>query len=153
MKRVVCLLPVLALAAGCGPGKAPVVVHPVSGQVNYNGKPAAGVQVFLLPTSAPIVPDIPSNPHGVTGSDGRFKLTTFTEGDGAAEGGYQVILLWPMETSEEAENSTDRFLGWYDAVHSTLTAHIKPGDNSLSTFNLPLVTRPPDAVQGVPGRN
>jgi hypothetical protein len=142
----------LACALGCG-GKTPVKTHPVSGQVLVGGKPAAGVQVFLLPTSAPTVPDIPSNPFGVTDAEGRFTLGTYAPGDGAAEGGYQVIFLWPPETPEGEEATTDRFLGWYDAVHTTLTAHIKPGDNTLPTFKLPVVTRPPEAVQGVPGRN
>ena len=47
MKRIGCLL-ILALA-GCGvPG--PVATHPVSGSVTYEGKPAPGVKVFLVPT-------------------------------------------------------------------------------------------------------
>lgn len=155
MNRVAGLAALLTLACavgGCG-AKLPVRTYPVSGQVLYGGKPAAGVQVFLLPTSAPTVPDIPSNPRGLTGADGRFTLGTFTAEDGAAPGGYQVILLWPPETTEGEEATTDRLLGWYSAVHSQLTTDIKPEENRLPVFNLPVVTRPPDAVQGVPGRN
>src|SRR6478736_1752146 len=78
--------------AGCG-ATGPVRCHPVSGQVTYDGKPAAGVRVYLMPTSAPMVPVIPANPHAVTGPDGRFKLSTYADGDGAPEGGYQVVMI------------------------------------------------------------
>src|SRR5215208_2481339 len=85
----------LLLAAGCGSSDGGAVVpHPVAGRVMYDGKPAVGVVVTLLPTDAPMVPRIPQNPHAVTGPDGRFAISTFAEGDGAAEGGYQVILTW-----------------------------------------------------------
>ena len=156
MSRLCCLLLFAFLAcaaAGCGKGKESIATHPVSGQVFYAGKPAEGVVVYFYPTSAPMVPDIPSNPHGITGPDGKFTLTTFTSGDGAAEGGYQVILLWPPPAAEGEEVTSDRLLGWYDAAHSTLTAQVKPGSNTFPGFNLRTVTRPPEVSQGVPGRN
>jgi 5-hydroxyisourate hydrolase-like protein (transthyretin family) len=145
------LLLVPLLLAGCGKQES-VKVYPVSGQVIYNGQPAAGVKVFLFPTSAPMVPRIPSNPRGETDNDGRFTLTTYTSGDGAAEGGYQVLLLWP-DGSDGEEATGDRLLGWYDVVNSKLTAQIQSGSNTLPTFNLPRKTQPPEAVQGIPGRN
>ena len=147
---------VLALAAaGCDSGPAKVPVHPVTGQVYYDGKPAVGVQVFLFPTSAPTVPDIPVNPHGTTGPDGRFTLGTYTDSDGAAEGGYQVVLSWPMSEGGEAreESNQDRLLGWYTVARSRLTATIKPGANDLP-LRLPAVKLPPsESGGGIPGRN
>src|SRR5262245_18770575 len=104
MRSRFCLFAVLAIA-GCDSTADAVTVQPVTGKVLYDGKPAAGVKVFLLPTSAPMIPQIPSNPHGTTGPDGSFTLTTFKDRDGAAEGGYQVILLWPPETKEGEETS------------------------------------------------
>ncbi len=143
------------LSAGCGRGRTPVAVHPVKGQVLYAGKPAAGVKVYLLPTSAPTVPDVPNNPHGVTGSDGNFQLTTFKENDGAAEGGYQVIMVWPPATKSDdlEESDSDRLMGWYGPVHSKLTAQIKTGENVLGPFKLATISVPPSAVEGIPGRN
>ena len=141
-------------AAGCGSGGPAVTVHPVNGQVLYAGKPAKGVRVFFMPTSAPGVPDIPANPRGVTDAEGRFKLTTFTPEDGAAEGGYQVLLFWPPEVKDhEEEANTDRLMGWYDAAHSKLTAQLKAGSNSVPPFNLPALSNPPSASEGIPGRN
>lgn len=157
MKAVIRSTVLLAFAAavGCEQQPARVAVHPVSGQVTYNGKPAAGVRVCLLPTSAPTYPDVPANPHGVTGADGRFTLSTYGDGDGAAEGGYQVLLKWPEgQPEDEQEGSVpDKLLGWYDAAHTKLTAHVKPGANALPAFQLPARTKPPEAVEGVPGRN
>ncbi len=148
------LIPMAVILAGCGSKSGKVASYPVSGQINYAGRPAAGVHVFFLPTSAPTVPDIPGNPHGITGADGRFTLSTFKDGDGAPEGGYQIILFWPEETKEDEEESEeDRLLGWYSGVQSKLTAEIKPGDNTLPTFDLPARKAPPPKSEGVPGRN
>jgi hypothetical protein len=121
--------------------------------VKYGGQPAAGVKVYFFPTSAAQVPEIPMNPHGVTGADGKFTLTTFTEGDGASEGGYLIVLNWPPATKSNEEATTDQLLGWYDAAHSKLTAHVKTGDNLIPPIELPARSTPPQASQGVPGRN
>src|SRR5215212_9236098 len=121
MNRLLRSLPALALAvlAGCGSRGGPVRCHPVSGQVTYDGQPASGVKVYLIPTSAPVVPQIPANPRAVTAPDGRFSVTTYQEGDGAPEGGYQVVLVWTKpDPSSREEDDADRFLGWYDAAHS-----------------------------------
>jgi hypothetical protein len=143
-----------AAVVGCGSSGGPVTVHPVSGQVLYANRPAAGVQVFFYPTSAPTVPRIPSNPFGVTGPDGRFTLTTYQEGDGAAEGAYQVILLWPLpRKSDQEEADTDRLLGWYDAAHTRLRVRVKAGENSLPPFKIAPVSGPPPVSEGIPGRN
>jgi hypothetical protein len=149
--------PVLAIvaAAGCdSQSNARVAVHPVSGKITYGGKPAAGVRVYFYPTSAPGVPEIPANPHGVTGPDGTFTLSTYGEGDGAAEGGYQVVLFWPPEAKEDEETAdSDRLLGWYDVAHSKLTAEVKPGPNEIPVIQIPVATRSPEMLEGVPGRN
>jgi hypothetical protein len=147
----------LVVAVGCSGSEATVVPHPVSGRVMYDGKPAVGVVVTLLPSDAPMVPRIPQNPHAVTGADGRFTITTFAEGDGAAEGGYQVVLIWPPARDEKSESEeqkdVDQLLGWYDGTHSTLSVRVKPGPNELPTYNLRKVSQPPPVSQGVPGRN
>ncbi len=148
------LLPALALATALGCGQAnTTAVHPVSGEVVYNGKPAAGVQVFFMPATGANPNGLAANPYGVTGPDGRFTLTTVSDGDGAPEGSYQVVLLWPQETSEEEESPPDRLFGWYNARHTKLTAKVEAGTNSLPPFKLPAVTGPPPVSEGIPGRN
>jgi hypothetical protein len=139
---------------GCSDQAKTVPLHPVSGEVVYNNKPAAGVIVYLLPTSAPLPAGVPQNPHGVTGADGRFKISTLGTDDGAPEGSYQVVLLWRPESAEsEEEVTTDKLFGWYDAKHSKLTVEVHPGGTSIPAFKLPAVNGPPPVSQGVPGRN
>ena len=140
MRLTILLFTVVGVAAfaGCDSQPEKVPTHPVHGQILYDGKAAVGVRVFLLPTSAPAPPNVPMNPHGVTGSDGRFTLSTYGEGDGAAEGAYQILLFWPTETKEgEEESRDDRLFGWYTAVQSKMTFEVKPGDNPVPTINLP----------------
>jgi len=155
------LIPAVVMTlAGCGnKDNEAVVVHPVSGQVLYDGKPVAGVQVTLLPTDAPMVPRIPQNPHATTGTDGRFTIGTFTDTDGAAEGGYQILCHWPRtapgaEGEEEIDTAQDdRLLGWYDGLHSKLSVRVQPGANSIPTIKLDKHSQPPPKSEGVPGRN
>lgn len=148
------------LLAGCSNAdNSAVVPHPVTGKIIYDGKAAAGVEVTLLPTDAPMVPRIPRNPHAVTGADGGFSISTFADGDGAGEGGYQIVLTWPVPKDEkldsEADEATerDRLYGWYDGTHSTLQVRVKAGSNEIPTITIPRRTQPPPVSQGVPGRN
>jgi hypothetical protein len=139
---------------GCSSGDHPIVVHPVSGTILYEGKPAVGVQVFLFPTSAPARPEIPRNPSGTTVADGQFRIGTFSSQDGAAEGGYQILLVWPPAQRETDENGeADRLYGWYDVKNSKLTVRVKAGDNVLPTIQIPHIKGPPPVSQGIPGRN
>lgn len=85
MKRLLVILPLLAivLAMGCEPGK-PVPV-PVSGKVLIDGKPAANIIVTFMDAK-----DITKNATGKTGEDGTYQLTTDKKGDGARPGDYKI---------------------------------------------------------------
>ncbi len=147
------------LTIGCsgGPDSGLIVPQPVSGKIVYDGKPVAGVRVTFIPGDAPMVPRIPHNPYGVTNADGTFTLTTFQEGDGAAEGGYQIVISWPSEETKKSEREEvedpDRLLGWYDPTHSTLSYRVVAGQNVVPPIKLPKQSQPPPSSQGVPGRN
>jgi hypothetical protein len=156
MRTMSWMLPLVALViTGCGPTDPPKAVgpQPVSGQVVYDGKPAAGVNVYLFPTDAPTPPAIPRNPTGVTGEDGRFVIGTFGKDDGASPGDYMVLLDWPQSSKTDEEMSTDKLLGWYDAKHTTFTLKVKEGGMTIPPYKLPPHTTPPPEVAGIPGRN
>ncbi len=141
-------------ATGCGKKTNAVSVQPVSGQILHAGEPAAGVQVYFMPLDAPAIPQIPANPHGTTGPDGRFTLTTFTEGDGAAIGTYQIALMWPHVAKDaRSESDEDRLLGCYGGVHSKLRAEVKEGENTIPPIRLSAVSYPPAELEGIPGKN
>jgi len=73
---------VLAAGGGCGPGR----LSKVEGTVTLDGQPLEGALVEFVPEGA----GQPAS--GVTGSDGFFRLTTLTTGDGAAVGDYKVLI-------------------------------------------------------------
>jgi len=144
----------LALLQGCSAQRGPIKfpTFKVAGQVNYEGKPAENVQVYLFPLAAPTMPDIPSNPRAITSKDGRFEISTYAENDGAPAGKYQILMIWPDGKSKEEEKK-DRFLGWYGAAYSQLEVFVKEGENNIPVIQVPLITRAPDQVNGIPGRN
>lgn len=70
--------------AGCAKGiDAPDTV-PVTGTVLYNGDPVPGAQVTFRGGGF--------TAFGLTGTDGRFQLTTSADGDGAVPGEKQVTV-------------------------------------------------------------
>lgn len=85
---------VLIVAAGCGPR---AVVVPVSGRVEVDGKP-------LTTGGIMVVPDEGRAASGSIGSDGRFTLSTFKEGDGVVKGRHKVEIFavtFPTKTSKQ----------------------------------------------------
>src|SRR5262245_17715200 len=88
---------VLAAAAAGGCSAKPYQEHrpkvvPVSGMVRYNGKPLDGARVTFSNTAAGI------SANGLTDAQGKFTLTTFEPGDGAAPGHYQITVTKAVET-------------------------------------------------------
>jgi len=155
-----CLVLATGMAAlflvGCRPPDGPrwnLSPHPVSGVITYDGKPAAGVLVGLLPIDAPLPPAIPANPRATTSADGTFAITTFADGDGACVGSYQILLTWIPPAGEGEEAQSDKLLGWYDAVHSPLRITVAEGSNEIPPISIPALTRPPEELPGIPGRN
>jgi len=145
-------LATLTAATGCG-RDAGGDSQPVIGEVHYDGKPAAGVMIFFMPSQAGKVAGAPANPHAVTDENGRFALSTFGEYDGAPAGNYRVVMIWPKEREETEESPPDRLFGWFDARHTTLEVTIAAGTNELKPFKLKAVNGPPPVSEGIPGRN
>lgn len=152
MKRTIGLLIFLMLLSGCGKDKIVIPTHKVSGRILYGNKAVEGVTVYLGPIEAPGVPDIPSNPHGITDKQGRFTISTYGEDDGAPIGKYQMMMIWVDHDAKE-ESKTDKFFAWFDAVNSKIMVEIKEGENKIPDINIPVITGPPAPVNGIEGRN
>src|SRR5437764_1920108 len=78
---------------GCAtepPSQRPKVV-PAHGVVRYNGKPLEGARVTFAHTTAGV------SAYAVTDAEGKFTLTTFQPGDGAAPGKYQLAVIKTQE--------------------------------------------------------
>lgn len=87
---VLALVPALLGLAGCSETQLPV--FPVTGQVKYKGKPAAGATVVLFNTNAENTNDVA--PSGVVKDDGSFEITVYEPGDGAPQGDYIATVQW-----------------------------------------------------------
>ena len=83
------LLALVIALAGCT--KGPIVV-PVSGQVLIDGKPLTTGHIQVIPTD-----ERPAT--GTIGSDGKFRLSTYEEGDGVAPGTHQVVVMGSKQLS------------------------------------------------------
>lgn len=66
---------------GCGSKRLPLA--PVEGTVHYRGKPLESGSVTFLSAAGPVA-------VGEIQKDGRFRLTTYHDGDGAPLGTHQV---------------------------------------------------------------
>jgi hypothetical protein len=77
----------MAFAAGCGGGSTDVPeVAPVGGTVTVKGQPRGDLNVIFHPEGG-------GRPAmGMTDADGRFTLTTYNTGDGAAVGTHHVAI-------------------------------------------------------------
>ena len=93
--RAVAVAALAAAAGGCGGGGG---LEPVSGQVLYRGRPAAGAAVFFhregsKPGDGPV-------PTGVVDDRGRFRLTSGDLGNGAPPGRYTVLIGWEADPTD-----------------------------------------------------
>src|SRR5215470_12572106 len=79
-----CLLVSAAVVAGCGRAKA----VKTTGVVTLDGQPVDGAEVKFIPVDAAKG----MLASGVTGSDGKFRLTTTNPNDGAIPGEYIVVV-------------------------------------------------------------
>jgi hypothetical protein len=111
-------------------------VHPVSGKVTVQGKPAAGAFVLFIPVNE--LPDAAdTRPRAEVGADGSFALSTYGENDGAPIGEYTVAITWPGGVLPDGrEEPSDKLLGRYDVSNSKLKASVKEGQNNLPPFEL-----------------
>jgi hypothetical protein len=135
--RVLPIVLVLILT-GCGK-KNGIAVYPVKGTVRHAGAPAAGAKVVLYAIDRQDA-TIPF-PTGIVQSDGSFTLTSYSEGDGAPAGAYNVAVEWhepiPAGTNRETFTPHDRLRGKFaNPERSNLKATVEAGDNELPPFEL-----------------
>jgi hypothetical protein len=135
----------LLVVVGCSSAK----VYPVSGQINFKGKPMAGTgSITFIPVvqkeGAPMA-------GGEVLADGTYKLTTVNANDGAMAGDYRVVIS--QVTSVEPKPAADgeaapKVVGaltpdqlipaiYADHAKSPLTATVKAEKNTIN-FDLPI---------------
>lgn len=142
------------LACDSAPPSGPIAVHPVIGQVHFNGKPVSNAIIVFhpeTPTPSPPTPkpgeassDRTIVPTGRTDSEGRFQVHTYVGDDGAPVGHYKVtvVLAGSSENRDflaknSAAVSTITLPAKYaNPALSGLTATVEAGDNVIPPFEL-----------------
>ncbi len=85
-----------ALSLGRGTsGPARLAVHPIVGELRFEGQPAAGAAIILHPQD----PSNPVRPRASVNADGTFAVTTYEHGDGAPAGLYKATAEWRRPTA------------------------------------------------------
>jgi hypothetical protein len=83
--RILAVLLLVGFATGCGGGSK---TSPTTGRVTYNGKPVPNANVSFTPAEG-----ANRAATGLTDSDGRFTLGTFSTSDGALPGKYRISVI------------------------------------------------------------
>jgi hypothetical protein len=134
---LVACLAALAACPGCKPNRKEV--YPVRGRVLFNGKPTARALVTFHPVGESGNDAV--HPSGEVDAQGNFTLTSYTTGDGAPEGEYQVTVVWWLAAKAPGagdETYTRNYLPErYGQVRtSPLRVRVVPGENELPVFEL-----------------
>ena len=143
----------LLVSAGCGRRATEYrfEVHPVSGTVQYGGKPLPGAIVRFHPKD-PAAVTVPADQEGPpvlltteTNPDGTFTMSTYEADDGIPAGDYTVTVAVGLkdETSVEDSDGPQRAprkpapgRRYRDPATSPLTATVKPGEANRFAFEL-----------------
>ena len=129
-----CALVACLLLVSCGTSGPEL--HPVRGQVLYEGQPAAGVQVVFQPAEQTEGKEL-AMPSGKTADDGSFTLQTYPHGEGAPVGEYIVLATWYPANGREVDNPKNKLSTKYaNPGEPLLKATVKAGDNQLEPFRL-----------------
>jgi hypothetical protein len=122
------------------PPPRPKVV-PVEGAIYYEGRPAAEARLVFHPYG--MVDDNSRRAYATADSEGKFKVFTFGQADGAVPGSYLVTVDWlpPCPPGGNADKYAD--LGnvapkRFQYVHST-PLRVRVGDTSAGITLPPLV--------------
>jgi hypothetical protein len=116
----------------CSCSRGPKLV-PVRGTVLFQDKPAEGATVVFVPVGNETAP----KPSGKVGADGTFTLATYSLGEGALPGDYDVVVTWYPPNARELENPRSKLPARYaDPATSKLKATVKTGPTELEPFRL-----------------
>jgi hypothetical protein len=128
-----CLLATaLLLAVSCSGRKT---VYPVTGKVFFENQPAVGATVLFHPQEKS--EENPVGPVGRVGEDGTFRLTTYSQEDGAPAGRYTVTIFWGKPS--KGGDDFDKILvpaRYLTPTTSGLTAEVPEQATELPPFYL-----------------
>lgn len=119
-------------------------LHPVSGQITFNGEPIPDATVRLHPVTPKTDGSLVHHPSGVVKEDGTFAIFTFREegrGQGAPAGEYRISVSWLGSLEGLSESSIDELKERLPAKYtkpqtSGLTVTVTEGENEIPPISL-----------------
>jgi len=125
------LLPALVWATGCGSKpQSPIPLAAVKGVVAYQGQPLPSGTITFMPVRGT---------NTATGEivNGEYSLSTFTPGDGAPPGEYQVaVTAWKKPPEMGVEGVPAIPARYLDPKKSGLTATVSQEQEQKIDFQL-----------------
>ena len=91
--RVAIVVALLA-TAGCFSDPRFKPTFRLTGRLLYDGQPAGGATVALVPIDPNAPPDPWVRARGIADDDGSFTVTTYRTGDGVPNGEYAILAYW-----------------------------------------------------------
>ncbi len=132
------LLAAVPLCFGCEPARDEKAVFPIQGTVHVDGKPAEGIQIIFHDVKGTDTQK-PTFPQGVTDAQGKIRISTYADGDGAPEGEYKVTFAWQdFNVMSRSYSGPDKLNKKYsDSAQSATTLTVGKGQpNDLGTVEL-----------------
>jgi hypothetical protein len=127
----------LPAQSGCGDsGPQRKKTYPVSGEVRVDGQPASGVAV-LLNDGKGMDPSLPTVSQAMTDDQGKFRISTYDDGDGAPDGEYTLTFTWGELNLMSMQYDGDKLQGKYnDAEKSEFKAKVQGQPVDLGRLEL-----------------
>jgi len=126
-----------AVLSGCGGRpERPETVYPLTGELHFEGKPAAGASIILHTQDD----SISARPMATVGDDGTFAVTTYEPGDGAPPGEYKVTVEWHRPVDGQISTGDDLpppnvLPPAYASPKTTpITVTVEEGENTFPTI-------------------
>jgi hypothetical protein len=143
----------VVLASSCGRSKIPEIqgklpVFPVKGTLLLDGKPLGSADLVFHPTTR--LPKEASQflPRGRTNEDGVFKLSTYTENDGAPAGKYRVTVSYRgnHQNGRTADEPELMPAAYRNPRGTVLRAEVQEGENDLPALEVKLTPEQQQAL-------
>lgn len=129
LSRLLACLMLCTMLLGCGtPPQHPGLVK-ITGTVHVDGQSVEGVVLTLHPIVAEHGNAAGAVSTGVSGLKGSFEISTYSSGDGALPGRYNVTCVWSEFDPVSRSMQGDKLAGRYASSQSTaLQWNIAQGD-------------------------
>ncbi|MEQ8208978.1 MAG: carboxypeptidase-like regulatory domain-containing protein [Lacipirellulaceae bacterium] len=117
----------ISISTGCGDGRP--ALYPVHGTIAYrDGQPVRQASVEFIPESPG------PSPRGKTDTEGKFKLGTYENADGAPAGDYRVVVIQvlPPRGAEHVRKLGEEHAAHGGRIDVVSLKHASPETSELS---------------------